>query len=1309
MSIRIVRNVEGNCITFRGTSLPAYFNACLSGEVNADDPTLINIVNDIRTADGGVDVYEMYAIPYTEFVDADGNAFADAQAAADYITEQGNVLGLGDSGADLNGSIISFRLDQTSTSVIMSNGFAFGVNTIKAIPDADGTIHIHAIGAGLPNEDGDVSVKEHFQGLEPGLVEIDGQVVPGGLQDVTNALNELFTVGAFASTVVTDPHSTMIADVAGESAGGALAGTAVDPVGDDDAAGTQTGYNHGGYLTDSTIDQAGEYFSFDVRVESVIGFGVVDINEDATNYTEADFCNGSGNGHYGYKWSLWFHPTPNGPWTLYGKQPGHVAGPGWSGSGRFSASDEGADWLAGNPVKLRVGIDANSFIHCDYYDVSEGAWVMMARSNYPVPEGSQYKLGVKFGDTVGRLASPPKVHEVEEDTTTVVGTSAVLLSDTAAGDITGAGVTVADASGSNDGFITDADVISGVGQYWEVSSLSSGHGHLIGLVFEDDLDATEWQTLMDDGPQADASGYFFAAKSNTANKFNASYKSLTGNSYGHTKGPGYFQLFDTVRVGIDSQGRAYASVSNAGGPFLVAYRTTGAVPAGNYRLAWRAKSNGASFGAGGLTQHESEQAPTMQFRYVESPDGVYHYPVFATAEEANWYDQHHDGTTGTGESVVTVFPDDPTFTQWYAPATGFTNDGTDAPTGGTFQGNAIAWTEVTTLTNADLAPEAYTDQTVTVDELAAVNIPLAPVDVSYSTTISGQPAGLTLVGGSIVGNAPEVTGYIGTNDSDDYTITVTRANSYGSSSGTLTLRVNNLTQLPTAPTGTTLVTDPATLVGDDLQTLGAIELDDVVEAGRRLIIPRAWVEANVLPLLDNDPAKRVYMGVAASGADYDAADLADWDAHIMWRGHASGHEAYLYNGSTTDYFVVSSATQAFYDYAIEMDDSGNLAMIACNVNAINLEPAVSEGGQFSNSLSRTYTAPATVTMFLSGVTMDISGILTNLSEIDIPAAPVTNLTSWNTALDFSGSSERAEMVSTSDVYNPMMMGGSSSTVAAPATAGQTTSSGHPWAACVVFQHDGNSSNQHIWNLGEGAGSTDDNIYMRIDASGNVYFGWGRAGALNECRISQLGVTGNTSHWWAFYVGFNGTRLSGADATAANLADCFDFKVMSTNDPGPMDNIYSITTNTASVPWTSTGGRMDRQLTGQLSIGGRGSNRSFHGKVASFVVATLKHGQAMPDDAEAKKMITDPLGWIEDYKVGGTFRHAYFNTNQNWDSSSDSYRTTSTQVWVMGDGANDSYVNGIRNQVAPTDQNYTKLNLVSMVSNDIVNVSIEGLS
>ena len=46
--------------------------------------------------------------------------------------------------------------------------------------------------------------------------------------------------------------------------------------------------------------------------------------------------------------------------------------------------------------------------------------------------------------------------------------------------------------------------------------------------------------------------------------------------------------------------------------------------------------------------------------------------------------------------------------------------------------------------------------------------------------------------------------------------------------------------------------------------------------------------------------------------------------------------------------------------------------------------------------------------------------------------------------------------------------------------------------------------------------------------------------------------------------------------------------------------------------------MDREVGGVLTIGGRGNNRSFHGKVASMVITTLEKNVPMPNDAEIKK-------------------------------------------------------------------------------------------
>ena len=282
----------------------------------------------------------------------------------------------------------------------------------------------------------------------------------------------------------------------------------------------------------------------------------------------------------------------------------------------------------------------------------------------------------------------------------------------------------------------------------------------------------------------------------------------------------------------------------------------------------------------------------------------------------------------------------------------------------------------------------------------------------------------------------------------------------------------------------------------------------------------------------------------------------------------------------------------------------------------------------------------------------------------------------------------------------MKMGGTNNQVSAP-TSGQTVTSGHPWATVVVFKSDTYNSNQHIWNLGEGAGTTDDNIYLRKDANRNLYFGWGRDGDRAECFVGT--ISNDIAGWHAVYVGFNGTRL-GSGATAAQMAACFDIRYTRGG------NGWAVGSNVSSVFNWDGSCRMNRQYLGEMTIGGRGANRSFRGKVASFVSTTLRVGVAMPTTAEIEMMITDPMKWLNDYKVGVDFRLPWQTSDAGFNFAlNDGSSSYATQVWLMGDGTSDSYSNMIRNQVQPADQNYTKLNLISMVSNDIENVTINGLS
>ena len=1437
MAIRIERNEAGNCINFHGASNPTYWNACLSGEVDSSDANTVNVINDIITAQTGITEYEYFRVPFTEFVDAEGNNFADAQTAANYITEKANVIGLSGEGISLVDETVCFSLDATSTSIMLDNGYSFGVNTIKAVEVA-GLINI------VSNDGADDIT--HFYELDPLNTCVNGNPVSGGLNDVINTLNELFTVGAFESIVIADPYSTMVADVSGVDTSVTYVGNGIDPVGDD-VYGSTSSNSQNGFKTVETIDQAGEYFTFDIRVEGTIGFGLIHTQASYDDgywsgyqpYADPTSFGVGNNAHYGFQFSHWFHPTPNGSWTNYGANTSYSMRAGWS---NFNGTDEQADWLAGNPIKVRVGLDTNGYISIE--TLRNGTdWVVHSRTSYPIVDGAEFHLGIKTNHTGARVYTLPKVHLLE--------------------------------------------------------------------------------------------------------------------------------------------------------------------PA----------------------------APTMYFRYIESPDNNYHYPLFATEEEANYFDLQNGGT---GTSTTNVYPDEPTFTQWYEPTNGHIHNGTSAPTSAMlFEGNPINWTEITSQTNADLAPSAFADTTITVDELSAVNYQLSPVDVGYTTSIGGIPAWSLVDGTTLQGTAPEVTGDNVANPSDTTTVTVYRTNSYGTSQGTLTIVINNLTAPVVTPiTGFTHNASSTALIDSDTMDDGSIvSMDEQLLDLERLVILKSFVESNVLPSLSQSGDKYI-IGALNSGADVSSLEVADYDVAIVWEYETSSSHTFKFykDGGLQQNIVINSMTQAFYDYAIELNN-GSAWLIACNANAINTEPSPEYGGTFSNATEFTLgeTAPLTIsfgysggssadfdttglseivtpapsdwiqvignpshvlnfdgsttmptlqagytyrflmgdtayadlttstglhvdddlrftadgtTEYTTGITRvgnpndlgtfgahtayvefvvpsdvpplqwytdhngigstngttisgstyvepitgvtieglaanftgnvinsgsqgwislneqlstgerlvldsafiedlcdampdysiawfglkgdswsntstptssfkgltalrfyktssaigeagirvlgyangsltaqfysldttDLSAFLeitssgnnvrvgvnsgsysdnpstttyadwngnlkvqtgdqgygissldvaiywqgisgntvgfdisdvdwTGLNEINIPTPAVTNLTPWTKALDFSGSAEHAKQVNSANSTNAIRMNGVSNTAALNVTPNYTSSStnARPWATAIVFRADGNNSNQHIWNQGEGAGSTDDNIYLRMDSNGQLYFGWGRQGALNECALGST----TTGRWYGIYIAHNGTRLSGSNATAANLAAAFDIRI--TTEIG---NWTGATYNySKSFTWSNTGGRMDRQISGDFTIGGRGSNRNFHGKVASMVVTTLRRNQPMPTTAEIEMMITDPVKWLEDYKVGNLFRYAFSTSEAIFDAAGSRNYTEyySTQVWLMGDGSLDNYSNGIRNVVYPTDQNITKMQLNSMVSNDIENVNINGLS
>ena len=1091
--IKILRNEQGNCINFEGSSNPTYWNACLSGEVDSEDANAVNIVNDVITSETGVTEYEFYKIPYTEFVDRDGNSFADAQEAADYITAQANVVGLGGGGTDLTDVSVCFKLDDTSTSIMLDNGHSYGVNTIKATNTGDGLITIQS-------ELGSII---HFTKLDhTNVCNAEGNSISGGLNDVINYLNELFTVGAFESVVISDPYSTMVADVDGVDTNVSYVGYGIDPVGND-VYGSTTTNSQNGMLTTETIDQAGEYFTFDIRVEGTIGFGLVHTQDsyDAgyyngnSTYADPATFGISNSGHSGYQFSHWFHPTPNGSWTNYGANTSASYRSGWY---NFNGTDEQADWLAGNPIKVRVGIDNDSFISIE--TLRDGVnWEPHARTSYPVPQGSEFRLGIKTNHTAARVFSLPKVHLLKvDDTPTTIGDTNITLLGDALGTLND-GIATASGTNSNNGFITE-EGLSELGEYFEFE-VNLGSNHTVSLV---DADTHSIATIAADTSTDLINPYvYFGQPINNLGAVTLNQHNWSG--LPATEGSRFVATH--FRIGFDNQGKLTVWSSTDGVNFIVSKHLSSAAVNGDYRLMYIGRDVGATFES--LSKGQLTAAPTMYFRYIESPDGVFNYPLFATEEEAKYY---HETTAGVSEGVTHThtYADDPTNTTWYMPDNG-QMAGVNAPYNMVFDGQTVLFTEITSLTNADLTPSQFSGSDITQEEGTNVNLQVTPAGASWTTSVVITPSG----SGLVYDNYSTIQGTLTDVGADTtYTVTVTRANSYGSSVGSLTITATDV-------------------------------------------------------------------------------------------------------------------------------------------------------------------------------------------------APVqTNDTPWTKALDFSGGSEYIRQAAGYYTVSPLHMNGYATNIAAPSNSGYTAngSSVRPWATAIVFKIDNVSANQHIWNSGEGAGNGDDNIYLRLDSSKKLYFGWGREGqGYNECTIQAAALGHND--WYGVYIANNGTRQSGSNATATALAAMFDIRLMNSGS-----NNWTIGSN-LSIPsaWTSTGADMDKAVTGDLTIGGRGSNRSFQGKVASMVVTTLRINQPMPTSAEIDLMITDPTKWLDDYKVGEAFRT---NTSSS-DFTGFAIGTEScyraTQVWLMGDGTYDAYPNGIRNQVGVDDQNTTEMQFNSMVSNDIETVNISGLT
>ena len=428
-------------------------------------------------------------------------------------------------------------------------------------------------------------------------------------------------------------------------------------------------------------------------------------------------------------------------------------------------------------------------------------------------------------------------------------------------------------------------------------------------------------------------------------------------------GSGLGALF---KIGLDEQGYIACWYYDEGrsNEFIKTSRRAYTTPAGNYALAVKLWDQNATLVETPERVATDPTAPALTYRFIESPDGSFYYPLFATAEEAQWVDTENGGS---GMSHTHVWPDEPTNTTWYMPSTGGTHAGASRPA----DTAEITYTEIPTEADNLHAPAALNISDQTVNEGDSVNLQVVPQDVAV--TMTGLPAGLSYAAGYITGTAPEVTGNNVDNPSDVSTVTVTRSNAYGSTVETFSFTVINLTAPAIPVTGFSLVSGSTALVDSDTMADGsAVTVDETVADGQRFIVAKSWVEANVLPyVVSGSGTKEVFVGYVASDADFtDGATASDFD--LAWvfgcddtrRGAGNWTLRRVVGGAYNLNLGVGSQTSALYDYVLT-NDGGTLEALAALPSAgVSTLPSAANGGTWAQvgTLTGQGTATRTVTI-----------------------------------------------------------------------------------------------------------------------------------------------------------------------------------------------------------------------------------------------------------------------------------------------------------------------------------------------------------
>lgn len=368
------------------------------------------------------------------------------------------------------------------------------------------------------------------------------------------------------------------------------------------------------------------------------------------------------------------------------------------------------------------------------------------------------RLNSLFTRTTGGTPNPIAVNDLQDPADTNLN-----YMNGAAATVNGDGIDFSNSTSLYSGAYT-SDVIASTGEKFVINELNSSGELFVGLTSKTtpeieallaDADFDNFGTVVD-----------FGVKFSSTRKVLQSYVNSTFGEFDAM--PNAIIGATSIQIGIRSDGKGY--IANDLG--VNALRLWDTLPAAEYKLV--IISNGTSAEVGDTptsVQIVPESVPNTPY-VIESPDGVFNYPLFRTVEEANYISEINGGAS---TSSTRTFVDEPTGTTWYSPTTGYSNAVSTAPAA------ELGYLTIATEDDGNYIPFAQ-DAIVEVIEGEAINYQVPVTGEVSATDVSGLPSGVTinLTNYTILGTAP-VAG--------EYDVVITLANAFGSRVVTITLDV----------------------------------------------------------------------------------------------------------------------------------------------------------------------------------------------------------------------------------------------------------------------------------------------------------------------------------------------------------------------------------------------------------------------------------------------------------------------------------------------------------------------------------------